>query len=395
MVWPLVSGWRRREGDGTALILALVVAQGIALLILLARLAPGRTRRAPVAPCPEGLTDTTVTVLVATLNEAKRITPCLEGLHGQGAPLAEVIVVDSHSTDGTPDLVRAMAQRDPRFRLVSDTPLPPGWIGKMWALQHGLPAASGEWVLGLDADVEPFPGMVAGVVRAARETGYDMVSFSPRFAGQGSAEQWLQPAMLLTLVYRFGAVGAKDPPPDRLLANGQCFLARRELLLRHGGYEPARNSFCDDVTLARHYARSGARVGFLDGSRLYLVRSYESMREMWREWGRSLDLKDAATPAKQRQDVAFLVLAQGFPTLVLAAFALGALSANTPWGEWLLYVNLSLVAVRLMMLGAIAGSYSDKRLPFWLSPLADPLAVVRIILSAIRRPTSWRGREYT
>jgi dolichol-phosphate mannosyltransferase len=31
---------------------------------------------------------------------------------------------------------------------------------------------------------------------------------------------------------------------------------------------------------------------------------------------------------------------------------------------------------------------------FWLSPLADPLAVLRIILSAIHTPTQWRGRQY-
>jgi dolichol-phosphate mannosyltransferase len=31
---------------------------------------------------------------------------------------------------------------------------------------------------------------------------------------------------------------------------------------------------------------------------------------------------------------------------------------------------------------------------FWLSPLADSLAVVRVILSSLSSPTSWRGRSY-
>ena len=31
---------------------------------------------------------------------------------------------------------------------------------------------------------------------------------------------------------------------------------------------------------------------------------------------------------------------------------------------------------------------------FWLSPLADPLAVVRILLSSLKTPTQWRGRIY-
>ncbi len=372
----------------------LAAAQAIALVVLLRRLAPGRTRRPAVAPVAEGIAGTTVSVVVATLNEARRIGPCLEGLHLQGAPLLEVIVVDSHSNDGTATLVDAMRERDGLFRVVNDPPLPPGWIGKVWALQHALQLAKGAWVLGVDADTEPQAGMVAGAVRAAAESGYDMVSFSPRFGGQTFAEQWLQPAMLLTLVYRSGAAGAEDPPADRVMANGQCFLAKRDTLLRHGGYAAARLSFCDDVTLARHYARLGARVGFMDGSRLYLVRSYESMRQMWREWGRSLDLKDASTPGRLWSDALLLVLAQAAPLIVLAAWMFGALDASTTWGRVLLWTNLALATVRVLMLAALAPSYDRRRLSFWLSPLADVPAVLRVLLSSLRRPTDWRGRQY-
>jgi dolichol-phosphate mannosyltransferase len=31
---------------------------------------------------------------------------------------------------------------------------------------------------------------------------------------------------------------------------------------------------------------------------------------------------------------------------------------------------------------------------FWLSPLADPLAFLRILISALNQPTQWRGRKY-
>ena len=112
--------------------------------------------------------DTTVSVIVATLNEAARIAPCLAGLRAQGRPLLEVLVVDSRSTDGTRDLVAAAAALDPRVRLLTDDPLPDGWVGKVWALEHGLRAARGEWILGIDADTEPRPGLVAGAVTAAR-----------------------------------------------------------------------------------------------------------------------------------------------------------------------------------------------------------------------------------
>jgi dolichol-phosphate mannosyltransferase len=386
----------------------LAALQGAALARVTVRLLPGRHRLPPVAPRPHGRRDTTVTVIVATLNEARRIGPCLAGLEAQGAPLVEVLVVDSRSTDGTRELVEAVARRDPRFRLLTDAPRPPGWMGKVWALETGLRHARGEWVLGIDADTEPVPGLVAATVGAARRHRYDVVSFAPCFADQTAGERWLQAAMLTTLVYRVGAAGDSDADPERVMANGQCFLARRAVLEREGGYAPARASWCDDVTLARHLARRGHRVGFLDGARLYRVRSYASAAEAWREWGRSFDLSDASAPWRQYLDCATVTLAQGLPLLVLAALAvlhlthgadvgaaLRSLASPAPSALGLLALgNLVLLGIRLGLLAAIRGSYARRGLPFWLSPTADPLAVARLWLSTVRRPRAWRGRRY-
>ena len=126
-------------------------------------------------------TDTTVTVMVTTLNEVHRVGPCLDGLMQQQEPLLEVLVVDSRSTDGTRELVEAASKRDPRIRLVTDEPLPPGWVGKVWALENGLREARGEWVLGIDADTVPAPGLVGAVIDAVEQDGYDVASFSPQF----------------------------------------------------------------------------------------------------------------------------------------------------------------------------------------------------------------------
>jgi dolichol-phosphate mannosyltransferase len=378
-------------------VIALLAAvQGIALAVLVARLLPGRHRRPPAPPRPDAsASDGDVSVVVPTLDEAQRIGPCLDGLAAQSSVVREILVVDSGSTDGTQDLVRAAAARDPRITLLRDPPLPAGWVGKVWALQHGLANARGEWILGVDADTTPLPGCVGGALAAAREHRYDAVSFAPRFRIDSPAERWLQPALLVTLVYRLGAAGT-DVDPERVMANGQCFLARRAVLEANGGYAVARASFADDVTLARALARAGHRVGFLDGSRLYDVRAYTSARELWREWGRSLDLKDATTRARQWADVALLLVAQGTPLVTLAVL-LPRLLQRAPLGpaaHALLATSGALIAVRVLLQLALARSYAVRGAPFWLSPLADPLAALRILLSTLRRPTRWRGREY-
>lgn len=382
--------------------LTLLAVQVPLLLLLLVRLIPGRTRRPPIAPRLTPRTDTTVTVVVATLNEAKRIGPCLEGLMAQTEPMLEVLIVDSRSTDGTRELVEAASARDPRIRLVTDDPLPAGWVGKVWALETGLRQAKGAWVLGIDADTVPAPGLVGAVVDAVEQDGYDVASFSPQFRDQTPAERFVQPAMLVTLVYRCGAAGATQPPPDRVLANGQCFVARRALLEQYGGYAPARASFCDDVTLARHLASHGARVGFLDGSKIIQVSAYVSLAEMWREWGRSFDLKDATPTWRRWIDVALVWSAQALPLPMLLGLAAVLTSMRWPAAdnplamlpEALVLVNASALLMRLLMLVALRQSYAERGWPFWLSWLSDIAAAWRLTLSTARTPTRWRGRQY-
>ena len=217
------------------------------------------------------------------------------------------------------------------------------------------------------------------MIAVAEEEGYDLVSLSPQFILQYPGEWWLQPALLMTLLYRFDSAGVEAQGPERVMANGQCFLCRRSVLARLGGYTSAASSFCDDVTLARHAASQGFKVGFLDGAKVIKVRMYEGATQTWHEWGRSLDLKDASSPAQLWGDLWLLLMVQGLPlpaSLILwSCFLLGYFfpSAITAAG-----LNLFLLLIRFALLWAIAPSYegSGKLAAaswlFWLSPLADP-----------------------
>lgn len=380
------------------MLLTLALVQAGLALVLLTRLSGGRRRRPAEAPLKTAAAAEAdgLTIVVATLNEARRIEPCLRGLRAQGNPVREILVVDSGSTDGTRALVLAAAQLDSRIRLLTDPPLPEGWIGKAWALQYGTEQARQPWVLGMDADTEANPGCAAAVLAAAKREGFDVVSFAPRFAAQSAAERWLQPALLMTLIYRSGAAGDPRVNPERVLANGQCFLARRDVILGHGGYEPVKDSFAEDVSLVRHFARRGVAVGFLDGSRLYRVRSYTGIAQMWREWGRSLDLKDATHPLRQVWDTLFVVLAQGaqLPAALLLLANWSALPAGAARNT-LAFSTAVLVSVRWLLLFGIAPSYERRGLTWWLSPLADPLAALRLVISTLSRPKRWRSRTYS
>ena len=383
----------------------LLILQIPAVAILLSRLSLGPFRMPPIQSQSATLEQLgRVTVVVPTLNEADRIQPCLDGLTRQSYEVREVIVVDSRSTDGTPELVKAMMEKDPRFRLINDDPLPSDWVGRPWALHTGFLQSSprSEWILGIDADTQPTPGLVAGLLKVAEDRGYDLVSLSPQFILKTPGEMWLQPALLMTLVYRFGPTGSNSGGEQRVMANGQCFLSRRSLLTQLDGYRTARQSFCDDVTLARNAAKQGFKVGFLDGAKVFKVRMYEGMKETWQEWGRSLDLKDASSTVQTWGDLWLLLAVQGLPLPVAltALFFYPSFSVSFSAPGLLLGLNLFLLTIRFALNFAIAPSYDRSSASpfasfmFWLSPLADPLACLRIFISATHRPTQWRGRTY-
>ncbi|MEM8717925.1 MAG: 2'-O-glycosyltransferase CruG [Cyanobacteria bacterium P01_G01_bin.39] len=382
-----------------ALAWLILISQIAAAAILLSRLLKGATRRSPLKPevaDPSLLGK--VSVVVPTLNEADRITPCLTGLSRQSYELREAIIVDSNSQDGTQDLVKAAAVSDPRLRLVTDDPLPPGWVGRPWALHTGYlhTSSHSEWFLGLDADTEPQPGLIASLLKVAEAEDYDLISLAPQFILQYPGEWCLQPALLMTLLYRFDSAGVDAVSSSRVMANGQCFLCRRSVLTQLEGYKSAAGSFCDDVTLARNIAEAGYKVGFFDGSQVIKVRMYEGAKETWNEWGRSLDLKDAASSAQIWGDVLFLFCTQALPLpLLLLTSYLVYFDNSYPIIITLCSLNAFLFLLRCGMLIAIAPSYAGSSGFFWLSPLADTLAVWRILLSSLSQPKQWRGRNYS
>ena len=112
-----------------------------------------------------------------------------------------------HRRDGG-DRARGRRPRRDRARAATRT----GWASRGRS-QQGLEAARGEVVVALDADTRPRPGL-AGALAAALEDA-DLVTGGARFTAAG----WVHPAMLATLVYRFGPADAPGAAPGA--ARGQ------------------------------------------------------------------------------------------------------------------------------------------------------------------------------
>ncbi|MFI6512024.1 glycosyltransferase [Streptosporangium sp. NPDC050855] len=352
------------------------VLQAAAAVAVAARLARGRRRLPPLAAprTPAPTATARVSVVIPARDEEARLGPCLSAALADPA-VTEVIVVDDESRDGTARLAAGLGAR-----VVAGTPPPEGWIGKQWAVQQGIEAAGNEVVVTLDADARPSPGLFGALAAALEE--YDLVSVGPRFVCEGVAEQALHASFLTTLVYRFGPIGPSAPPaPHRAVANGQCLAFRRTAMLDADGFARVRGNMADDVALARILAAGGWAVGFLDGGGLLEVDMHDSAGGVWREWGRSLSLRDVTGPGWQAADLGVVWLAQALPVLRLAA--------GRPTR-----LDLGLLTVRFLLAGALRGSYARPGPGVLLSPLLDPVAALRLTQATLRPVRHWRGRTY-
>ncbi|HZN07048.1 MAG TPA: glycosyltransferase family 2 protein, partial [Pyrinomonadaceae bacterium] len=95
-----------------------------------------------------------VSVLVPARNEQHRVLEdCIRSILAQDYGRFEVIAVNDRSTDSTGAILEALAQGDERLHVVEGEELPPGWLGKPYAMQQALSRARGEWILATDADM--------------------------------------------------------------------------------------------------------------------------------------------------------------------------------------------------------------------------------------------------
>ena len=119
-----------------------------------------------------------LSVLVPCYNEEKTIREILEQVRAVNLD-KEIIVVDDHSKDRSPQILAEMAANDPRLKVI----IQPSNRGKGEAIRTALAAASGEIVIIQDADLEYDPNDYYELVKPIVSGKVDVV-FGARFLGR-------------------------------------------------------------------------------------------------------------------------------------------------------------------------------------------------------------------
>ncbi len=125
-----------------------------------------------------------VTVIIPSFNESGNVRELLHRIT-ESVPArvpCEVIFVDD-STDDTPEVVEKAAQDCPFPVSVIHREVPTGGLGG--AVVEGIKAASSEWVVVMDADLQHPPSLVPELIATGESTGADLVVAS-RYTKGGS-----------------------------------------------------------------------------------------------------------------------------------------------------------------------------------------------------------------
>jgi len=198
-----------------------------------------------------------VVCIVPARNEAAMLPRSLPSLLAQDyAHSITVIVVDDQSEDDTSEVARRVAEAaHGEVVVLRGQPRPPGWTGKVWALQQGIAHAAALqnpplYLLLTDADIAYAPDAVRQLVARARAGGLVLTSLMAKLKCESFAERALVPAFIFffQMLYPFAWVGRRTM--GTAAAAGGCMLVERDVLESAGGLTAIRNALIDDCALA-------------------------------------------------------------------------------------------------------------------------------------------------
>ena len=126
-----------------------------------------------------------ISIVIPTLNEVENISPLLARM-AQCRPVPdEIIFVDDGSTDGTRERIRSQAGPGLVELIQRDAPS----LGLAGAVVAGARAATGDWLVVMDADLSHPPEKIAELLQPLFEGRADMVIGS-RYVKGGSTPGW-------------------------------------------------------------------------------------------------------------------------------------------------------------------------------------------------------------
>jgi len=339
-----------------------------------------------------------VSILVPARNEEHRVLEaCIRSILAQDYGSFEVIAVNDRSTDATGAILQALARSDSRLQVIEGKELPPGWLGKPYAMQQALDHARGEWILATDADMIFDSTALRTALDRILQADAGALTLLPRFEAHSFWERVMLPAwawvfLMFAFVYRID-----DPKTDRAAGIGGFFLIKRSVLERVGGYEMLKNEVMEDMRLAERIKGSGARLLGESAPALVSTRMYKTFSEMWecstKNWfsGVHFSLPFALF------GVASMYVGAVLPPIIALVLAIAIVFGVSTELSWLFVPALLSWLLQVLVIAVVSTRGDVSRLYALTAPLGLAIMYAMLFDSSIRittgRGVTWKGRR--
>jgi len=284
-----------------------------------------------------------VAIVVPARNEADSIAESVTTLTAQDYAALNLVLVDDDSDDGTAEVARRAAAAigaAERLTIVSNTSLPKGWTGKLWAVKQGIAAAdekfAPKYLLLTDADIVHDADTVSWLVGHAEAHNLVLTSLTARWRCENLAERVHIPAFIFFFQMLYPFAWVNDPKNDMAGAAGGCMLVRTDALRAAGGIDAIHGALIDDCALAVELKKQGPIwLGLTD--RVRSIRPYPDWGDIRRMVARSAYAQLGYSPLMLVGTVIGLALTYLVPPF-MALFATG-------WAQILGIVTWALMAL--------------------------------------------------
>lgn len=328
-----------------------------------------------------------VSIIVPACNEADKIEASLRSLALQTYENLEIIVVNDRSTDQTGEVIDRVAREFSQIARIDVETLPEGWLGKPHALQQGSNAASGEFLVFIDADVLLDPITIARAVAAMQQSHLDHLSLVFKNSTTGGLLNAIVADIGVCLLWVMKPWNARIKGSRYFVGVGAFSMVRAEVYEQIGRHERVRMQVIDDLFLGKLIKRGGYRQDCLDGRGLIAVPWYESVSEL--------------VSGLMKNVFAFFNYRTSY--MIIGVSALTLLVYLPYWGvlfceDTARILFMATIGVRVMGIGiGLISSGIEKRALLWLP--VTPFVMLYIIIKAAwvtqaQGGISWRGSFY-
>ena len=162
-----------------------------------------------------------ISIIMAAYNAEKTIVQAIESVLNQTYPHFELLVVNDCSTDRTVELVKNIATRDKRVRLISNQKN----SGVSYTRKHGLDEARGSWIAILDSDDAWAPDKLEKQIALQEKKNADLLFTGSAFMdADGKPINWY--------LHAPSVVTYRQLLKQNVLSNSSA-LVRKELYAKH------------------------------------------------------------------------------------------------------------------------------------------------------------------